>query len=104
MGDSTQLPAPALRLPGGKEVAGHAVPDQKPSPHMRWVFNVNADELAPGSNTLLAVTKDAAGREVRSEPVYVNVIRPDAAATLSGCARTARTPTGPRMPARISPT
>ncbi len=84
MGDPGQLPAPVLRLPGGQEIAGHAVPNQKIGPHARWVFEVNADDLAPGANALVAVTKDSSGREVTGEPVFINAIRPDASSMLTG--------------------
>jgi hypothetical protein len=82
--DPAELPTPTLVLPSGKELPGHAVPDQKPGPHARWSFTVNAAELSPGANRLVAVQRDAAGREVRSNPIYVEAIAPDAAAVLSG--------------------
>ena len=84
MHDATQLPLPVLRLPGGKEIAGQVVPNQKASPHARWVFTVNSDDLIPGSNALVAISKDGNGREIRGEPVFVNVIRPEATSALTG--------------------
>jgi uncharacterized protein (DUF1800 family) len=84
LADPADLPIPTLRLPSGKEIAGHVVPDQKPGPHARWAFTVNADELAPGGNELVAVVKDSAGREVRSNSIYVDAIRPTADAMQAG--------------------
>jgi Protein of unknown function (DUF1800)/Ca-dependent carbohydrate-binding module xylan-binding len=84
LADAAQLPAPVLLLPNGKEVAGHAVPDQKPSPHARWAFTVNASDLAPGSNKLIAVQKDETGREIRSNAIYVDAITPTPATMMTG--------------------
>jgi uncharacterized protein (DUF1800 family) len=103
LGDPTQLPTPALRLSNGKEITGHAVPDQKPSPHARWVFTVNSDDLAPGPNKLTAFQKDATGKEIEGNSIYVNAIKPDAAGMLSGLCKDTNSgdrPTyaGPRVP------
>jgi hypothetical protein len=84
LGDADQLPIPTLRLPDGKDVIGHVVPDQKPGPHARWVFTVDSAALAPGSNKLIAVQKDAAGREIQSNSIYVDVVAPAGDALLSG--------------------
>ena len=84
LGDPGELPVPTLRLPGEKEVAGHIVPDQKAGPHARWAFAVNADDLAPGANPLVAVVKDEAGREVKSNTIFVDAIKPAASAIQSG--------------------
>ena len=84
MNDSTLLPTPTLLLPNGKEIAGHVVPAQQPSPHARWVFTVNSDDLAPGINRLVALQKDDAGRELQSNPLYVTVIDPKTTSILSG--------------------
>ncbi len=84
LGDSTLLPVPTLRLPDGKQLMGRVVPDQKPSPHARWVFDVNASELSPGTNKLVAVEKDADGRDVSSNSLMVDVVSPDAGSMLSG--------------------
>jgi uncharacterized protein (DUF1800 family) len=89
--DPTQLPMPALRLPGGEEIAGHVVPDQKPGPHARWAYVVHADDLAPGFNQLVAVQKDAAGREVRSNTITVNAIKPAASVMMAGACPDANT-------------
>lgn len=84
LGDPGKLSMPVLVLPSGKEITGHVVPDQKPSPHARWAFNVDTKELAPGLNKLVAIQKDNAGQEVRTDPIYVNVVAPDPAAMVSG--------------------
>jgi hypothetical protein len=84
LGDPSQLPMPTLLLPDGKEVSGHIVPDQKPGPHARWAFTVNADDLPPGPSRLVAVAKDATGRDVRSNAITVIAIRPGQEAVLAG--------------------
>jgi hypothetical protein len=84
LGDPSQLSVPTLLLPHGKELSGQVVPAQKPGPHMRWVFTVKAGDLSRGSNKLVAVEKDEAGREVQSDPIYIDVIEPEPGAILSG--------------------
>jgi hypothetical protein len=83
-GDPTQLPVPTLRLPNGTELTGHVVPNQKISPHARWVFTVNAGDLAPGGNKLVVVSKDETGQEIEGTPIYVEAIRPSPEAIIAG--------------------
>ncbi len=84
LGDPTTLPAPTLLLPNGKEITGHAVPDQKPSPHARWTYTVNADDLGPGSNSIVAMVQDDSGHVVTSDPLDVVTVKPDASALVAG--------------------
>jgi uncharacterized protein (DUF1800 family) len=87
LGDPGQIPMPVLLLPNGREVSGHAVPDQRPGQHARWVYALNASDLRPGPNQLIAVEKDGAGLEQRSNTIEVDVVQPDAASMLSGLCR-----------------
>jgi uncharacterized protein (DUF1800 family) len=86
---STLPPAsmPVLRLPDGTELEGKKVPDQEPGPHLRFAFTVDADTLTPGGNELIAVFRDATGREIASEPVEVVALKPDDSAIASGNCR-----------------
>jgi hypothetical protein len=84
LADPTELPLPVLRLPDGKEITGHVVPDQKPGPHARWAFTVDSSALVAGSNKLIAVQKDAAGKEIQSNPAYVTLIKPSPDTLQSG--------------------
>jgi uncharacterized protein (DUF1800 family) len=87
LGDPGQIPMPVLLLPNGKKVSGHTVPDQRPGPHARWVYELNASDLVPGPNRLIAVEKDGAGLEQRSNAIDVDVVQPDAGTLLSGLCR-----------------
>ena len=80
-------PAPILRLPDGTEVAAQKVPNQQPGPHLRYAFTVDSSSLHAGTNELVAVTKDAAGKEIVSDPVEVVMLEPDPTAILAGNCR-----------------
>ena len=85
LSDPADLPIPTLRLPNGKEVAGHVVPDQKPGPHARWAFTVNTDDLAPGVQSTGCFRQ---GRRGPGSPkqftIFVDAIKPAADAIQSG--------------------
>jgi hypothetical protein len=76
--------SPTLRLPDGTELAAQKVPDQQPGPHLRYVFDVDAASLHPGSNELVAVFKDPMGREITSDPLEVVALEPDPAGIFAG--------------------
>ena len=84
MGDPSQLPIPVVRLPSGKELTGKVVPDQNISQYGRWVFDLKTSDLAPGLNQLVAVQKNAAGKEIASNSIEVVAIAPDPASIQSG--------------------
>jgi uncharacterized protein (DUF1800 family) len=75
---------PVLRLPGGQEITAKPVPDQQAGPYLRYAFNVDAAALHPGTNDLLAVSKEGLGVETVSQPIEVFVINPDSTAVVSG--------------------
>jgi len=75
---------PVLRLPNGEEIAAKPVPDQQDGPYLRYAFTVDAAALHPGTNDLLAVSKEGLGRETVSRPVEVFVINPEPAAIVAG--------------------
>ncbi len=81
---SAPADSPVLRLPNGKEMAARPVPDQKPGPHSRWMFDVKAGDLGSGVNRLVAVGKDNDGQEVVSDPLYVTTLQPDPNSIISG--------------------
>ncbi len=84
LGDSAQLPMPVLKLSNGKEVAGHVLPDQKPSQYQRWVYDVKPSDLSPGCNNLIAVTRDADGRPIESSSIEVNQVAPAPSSIMTG--------------------
>jgi uncharacterized protein (DUF1800 family) len=96
---------PVLRLSGGREIAAQKVPSDFPGPHLRYVFNVDAQSLPAGMNSLVAVTKEPSGEELGGEPVDILVARPDATSILVGdCKDQAATPPPlPEKPPLVPP-
>jgi hypothetical protein len=84
LGDPAQLPIPVLHLSNGKEVAGHVLPDKKPTQYGRWVYDLKPDDLSPGVNHLVAVTTDVQGRPTESNAIELDEVSPDPATTLTG--------------------
>jgi uncharacterized protein (DUF1800 family) len=85
--------APMLRLPNGEEIEGREVPDQKPGPHLRYTFAIDAGSLDTGNNELISFARDDLGRESNSDPLDVVVVHPDSDAIISGkCVDTVDTP------------
>jgi hypothetical protein len=78
------LSEPRLLLPDGRELAPRAQTLTTPGSARIYAFDLNADELPSGSLTLQASAKDAHSRLVLSEPVLVNVVRPDPSALIAG--------------------
>lgn len=98
------LSAPALLLPGGRELAPRAQTVNGPGSARLYAFDFNADDLPTGPLSLQAFASDATGARVVGEPVVVSVIRPDPSSMVSGlCAERVNDPRparfGEKLPA-----
>lgn len=78
------LSAPHLLLPDGRELAPRAQTLTAPGSARIYAFDLRADEFPAGPLVLQAGAKDAQGRRMMSEPVVVNIIRPDPSAMVAG--------------------
>jgi uncharacterized protein (DUF1800 family) len=84
LSSNRQPVAPWLRMPDGDEIEGREVPDQKPGPHLRYTFEIDANSLEPGGNELVSFARDDSGHETDSDPLEVEVIHPDEDSILQG--------------------
>jgi uncharacterized protein (DUF1800 family) len=96
---------PVLRLPNGEEVVSQFIPDQEPGPYSRFIYNVNAGDLQPGANALVAVEKNESEGEIVSQPLYVMALAGDPTEMSSGFCKDfinyIRIPFAPKPPVQL---